>query len=105
LINMAGAVVGRLSAMVKDMTAMMRWFQSGRHVADTTRQREVFGRYPLRRMRSAGSSAVWDARSRWMPTIFAENFTPAERAIATQAGAAQRGRGWSEVFSAPDVGR
>jgi len=41
LINTAGAVVGRFSPMVKDLTAMMRWFQSGRYVADPTRQGDV----------------------------------------------------------------
>jgi len=46
LINTAGAVVGRFSPMVKDLTAMMRWFQTGRYVADPTRQREVFGQVP-----------------------------------------------------------
>jgi uncharacterized protein YbjT (DUF2867 family) len=46
LINAAGAVVGRFSPMVKDMTAMMRWFETGKYVADTSRQREVFGQVP-----------------------------------------------------------
>jgi uncharacterized protein YbjT (DUF2867 family) len=46
LINAAGAVVGRFSPMVKDMAAMMRWFETGKYVADTSRQREVFGPVP-----------------------------------------------------------
>jgi uncharacterized protein YbjT (DUF2867 family) len=46
LINTAGAVVGRFSPKIKDMTAMMRWFQTGRFVADPTRQGEVFGKVP-----------------------------------------------------------
>ena len=46
LINTAAAVVGRFNPMVKDMDAMMRWFQTGRYVADPTRQREVFGQVP-----------------------------------------------------------
>jgi uncharacterized protein YbjT (DUF2867 family) len=46
LINVAGAVIGNFSPMVKDMVAMMRWFQTGRYVADSTRQREVFGQVP-----------------------------------------------------------
>jgi uncharacterized protein YbjT (DUF2867 family) len=46
LINTAGAVVGRFNPMVKDLTAMMRWFQTGGYVADPTRQREVFGPVP-----------------------------------------------------------
>jgi uncharacterized protein YbjT (DUF2867 family) len=46
LINAAAAVVGPFSPMVKDMDAMLRWFQTGRYVADPTRQREVFGQVP-----------------------------------------------------------
>jgi uncharacterized protein YbjT (DUF2867 family) len=46
LINAAGAVVGRFNPTVEDMGAMMRWFQTGRYVADPTRQREVFGQVP-----------------------------------------------------------
>lgn len=39
---------GRLLAnpMVKDMASMIDWFQTGRYVADTRRQREVFGVVP-----------------------------------------------------------
>ena len=46
LINTAATVVGRFSPLAKDMGAMMRWFQTGRYVADPTRQREVFGEVP-----------------------------------------------------------
>jgi uncharacterized protein YbjT (DUF2867 family) len=46
LINPAGSVVGRFSPMVKDLAAMLRWFQTGRYVADPTRQGEVFGEVP-----------------------------------------------------------
>jgi uncharacterized protein YbjT (DUF2867 family) len=46
VINAAGAVVGRFSSTVNDMAAMMRWFQTGRYVADPSRQREVFGQLP-----------------------------------------------------------
>ena len=46
LINAAGALVGRFNPMVKDMVAMMRWFQTGQYAADPTRQREVFGQVP-----------------------------------------------------------
>jgi uncharacterized protein YbjT (DUF2867 family) len=46
LINAAAAVVGPFSPMVEDMDAMLRWFQTGRYVADPTRQREVFGQVP-----------------------------------------------------------
>jgi uncharacterized protein YbjT (DUF2867 family) len=63
-INTAAAVVSRFSPMVKDMTAMMRWLQTGRYVADTARQREVFGQVPTaeqaisRLVRSYGHSAT-----------------------------------------------
>jgi hypothetical protein len=30
----------------KDMGAMVAWFSTGKYVADTTRQREVFGPVP-----------------------------------------------------------
>jgi uncharacterized protein YbjT (DUF2867 family) len=46
LINAAGAVVGKFNPMVKDLTAMTRWFQTGQYVADPIRQREVFGQVP-----------------------------------------------------------
>jgi uncharacterized protein YbjT (DUF2867 family) len=46
LINTAAAVLGPFSPMVKDMDAMMRWFQTGAYIADPTRQREVFGPVP-----------------------------------------------------------
>jgi uncharacterized protein YbjT (DUF2867 family) len=46
LINAAGAVVGRFNPMAKDLVAMMRWFQTGRYVADPSRQRQVFGYVP-----------------------------------------------------------
>jgi hypothetical protein len=46
VVNGASAVVGRFSPMVRDMGAMMRWFQTGRYRADPTRQREVFGEVP-----------------------------------------------------------
>ena len=32
--------------MVKDLGAMMSWFQTGQYVADPARQREVFGQVP-----------------------------------------------------------
>jgi uncharacterized protein YbjT (DUF2867 family) len=46
LVSTAGALVGRFNPMVKDMVAMMRWFQTGQYAADPTRQREVFGQVP-----------------------------------------------------------
>jgi uncharacterized protein YbjT (DUF2867 family) len=44
--NLAGAVVGPFNPMMKDMAAMLRWFETGRYVANPTRQREVFGEVP-----------------------------------------------------------
>ena len=46
VINTAATTVGRVSPMVRDMGAMMRWFQTGRYVADPARQRRVFGVVP-----------------------------------------------------------
>jgi uncharacterized protein YbjT (DUF2867 family) len=46
VINGLSTVVGKFNPMVNDMGAMMRWFQTGRYVADPTRQREVFGEVP-----------------------------------------------------------
>jgi uncharacterized protein YbjT (DUF2867 family) len=46
LIIAAGTVVGKFAPMAKDLVAMMRWIQSGRYVADPSRQREVFGQVP-----------------------------------------------------------
>ncbi|MFI6691368.1 SDR family oxidoreductase [Streptomyces sp. NPDC050433] len=42
----AGAVVGPFVPAVKDMAAMFRWFDTGRYVADTRRQTELFGPAP-----------------------------------------------------------
>ncbi|MGX9901021.1 SDR family oxidoreductase [Arthrobacter sp. SA17] len=39
-------VLGPVNPMVKDLGSMIDWFQTGRYVADTTRQREVFGTVP-----------------------------------------------------------
>jgi uncharacterized protein YbjT (DUF2867 family) len=46
LLHAVGTVLGPINPLVKDMAAMADWFQSGRYVADTTRQREVFGAVP-----------------------------------------------------------
>lgn len=62
LTTTAAAVVGRFNPMVKDMGKMLSWFQTGRYVADPTRQREVFGPVPTaedavgRLIRSLGHS-------------------------------------------------
>lgn len=46
VLRAAALILGRFNPMVSDLTAMIRWFQTGRYVADTTRQREVFGAPP-----------------------------------------------------------
>jgi len=46
VVHTTGTVLGPVVPMVKDMAAMFDWFQTGRYVADTTRQREVFGTVP-----------------------------------------------------------
>ncbi len=46
VLRMAGTLLGPVNPMAKDTAAMIAWFQTGRYVADTTRQREVFGTPP-----------------------------------------------------------
>jgi len=46
VIATAAAVVGRFNDQVNDLGAMLRYFQTGRYVADPQRQAEVFGAVP-----------------------------------------------------------
>jgi uncharacterized protein YbjT (DUF2867 family) len=46
LIHVAGRALGPIVPMAKDMAAMMDWFQTGRYVAYTSRQQQVFGAVP-----------------------------------------------------------
>lgn len=46
LIHAAGVLLGPFVPSVKDTGAMVDWFNTGNYVADTTRQREVFGTVP-----------------------------------------------------------
>ena len=46
VVRTAGSVLGGAVPMARDMCSMMEWFQTGKYVADTTRQREVFGVVP-----------------------------------------------------------
>ncbi|WP_163161475.1 SDR family oxidoreductase [Arthrobacter sp. Alg241-R88] len=46
LLRAAGRVLGPVNPMANDLAAMISWFQTGRYVADTTRQSEVFGAPP-----------------------------------------------------------
>jgi uncharacterized protein YbjT (DUF2867 family) len=46
LLHTVGTVLRPVNPLAKDMAAMTDWFRSGRYVADTTRQREVFGAAP-----------------------------------------------------------
>lgn len=46
VVRTAGALVGPFKPIVKDMAAMFRWFDTGRYVADTTRQTQLFGTAP-----------------------------------------------------------
>ncbi|WP_306637721.1 hypothetical protein [Pseudarthrobacter siccitolerans] len=45
-VQAAGALLGPFNSMVQSTAAMMGWFQTGKYVADTTRQAEVFGAPP-----------------------------------------------------------
>jgi len=46
LIRALGATLGRFDPMLRDMSAMFDWFETGKYVADTSRQAEVFGPVP-----------------------------------------------------------
>ncbi|UZX03299.1 SDR family oxidoreductase [Arthrobacter sp. CDRTa11] len=46
LVRTMSTVFGPVNPMLKDLGAMIDYFQTGRYVADTTRQREVFGAVP-----------------------------------------------------------
>ena len=46
LLRTAGKVLGPAVPLARDMSAMIDWFQTGKYVADTTRQQEVFGPPP-----------------------------------------------------------
>ncbi len=46
VIRALGTVLGPFNPMAKDLSAMIDWFQTGRYVANTTRQLEVFGGVP-----------------------------------------------------------
>lgn len=41
-----GKVTSRIVPMVSDMASMVAWFETGKYVADTTRQEQVFGPVP-----------------------------------------------------------
>jgi uncharacterized protein YbjT (DUF2867 family) len=43
LLRTAGRIIGPVAPLAKDMSAMIGWFQTGRYVAETTRQGELFG--------------------------------------------------------------
>jgi uncharacterized protein YbjT (DUF2867 family) len=46
LIRGVATVLGPVNPTVKDLAAMLRWFDTGGYVADTSRQGEVFGPVP-----------------------------------------------------------
>jgi len=46
----------------KDMGAMVGCFENGKHVADTTRQAQVFGPVPPQRTLSGASREAWGTR-------------------------------------------
>ncbi|GAA5191690.1 NAD(P)H-binding protein [Arthrobacter gyeryongensis] len=46
LVHALGALMGPFVPMVKDVSSMLAWFETGKYVADTSRQAEVFGPVP-----------------------------------------------------------
>ncbi|PUB27678.1 uncharacterized protein YbjT (DUF2867 family) [Promicromonospora sp. AC04] len=57
LLLTAGALIGRWAPLVPDMAAMARWFDTGKYVADTSRQAEVLGPVPTAEEAIAGFAA------------------------------------------------
>jgi hypothetical protein len=49
-----GSLIGWANPYVNEMSKMFRWFQSGEYVAETVRQREVFGPPPTPEQAIAG---------------------------------------------------
>lgn len=49
MISAASRLFGPFNSTVRDMTTMLEWFGTGRFVADTTRQSEIFGAVPTPR--------------------------------------------------------
>lgn len=45
-LRFAGKLAGKFAPLVADMAAMSAWFETGRYVADTSRQTELFGAVP-----------------------------------------------------------
>ncbi|OFI36974.1 NAD-dependent epimerase [Arthrobacter sp. SW1] len=45
-LRLAGKVTGKFAPLVADMAAMSAWFETGRYVADTGRQAQLFGAVP-----------------------------------------------------------
>ncbi|MER7789665.1 SDR family oxidoreductase [Streptomyces sp. NPDC097640] len=46
LLRTVGLLIGRFAPLAKDMAAMVDWFETGRYVADTSRQEVLFGPVP-----------------------------------------------------------
>ncbi|WP_262699499.1 MULTISPECIES: SDR family oxidoreductase [Streptomyces] len=46
LLRAIGRLIGPVAPFAKDMAAMVDWFGTGKYVADTTRQRALFGAVP-----------------------------------------------------------
>jgi uncharacterized protein YbjT (DUF2867 family) len=57
VLTLVGAVIGRRAPLVPDMAAMARWFETGRYVADTRRQGELFGPVPTAEQAIEGFAA------------------------------------------------
>ena len=76
LLNLVLGAVGRFNGQAADIREMVRYFQSGRYVADVARQREVFGHVPT----------AEEGVARWLQGA---GFAPAAGSVAASAGADQ----------------
>jgi uncharacterized protein YbjT (DUF2867 family) len=81
LLNLVLGAVGRFSEQAADIREMVRYFQSGRYVADVARQREVFGHVPT----------AEEGVTRWLQEA---GVAPVAGSVAASTGA---GEGQEEV--------
>jgi nucleoside-diphosphate-sugar epimerase len=76
LLNLVLGAVGRFSGQAADIREMVRYFQSGRYVADVARQREAFGHVPT----------AEEGVARWLREAA---LAPAAGSVAASAGVGQ----------------
>lgn len=93
LLGSALACIGLFNEAARDIRAMLAFFLSGRYVADTTRQRELFGRVPT----------AEDAVARWLRAAATPRLFAPAQAPAPSPGLEAAGRGHAEAYAGPSA--